>query len=254
MADFMGFDLDGLKKTIDNGAKAVQEGAKSIDLDKVSQTLTDAATEGANLASRAVGDVKEGFARTQEQPVEPADDGVALNEAFVRMMVYLAAADGDVTQSERTKLAEIGRGLDAGFDEYGNKLMDECLKQIESDREEFGQLNAVKMGAKSIISGLSMNAQEKKVLYWDLLTIAGLDGFDEEEIDFLRFVSAKLDLDPVLLQEMKNYYGTVVDLENERAKISRSNHPFKDIEPIAKEFDARSAAVSDAIRALIEDE
>lgn len=250
MANIRGIDLDGLKKTLSDGAKAVQENAKSIDVESTMHKLSDAASAGADVATALVDGFKEGYGKSEQTEKQ---DTSPVTTAFVKLMAYLASADGDVTEEERSKFAEIGRELDAGFGEYGDVLMTECLRQVESDEKEFGRLSAVKIGTQKTLESVDLSDREKKTLCWDMLTIAGADGFDEHEIDLIRFISQKLGLDPTTLQEMKNYYGAVTDLEHEKALIAQSKRPFNEIEPIANEISDRQLAVADAIRDLIED-
>jgi len=249
MENIKGIDLDGLKKTLNDGVKTVQENAKNFDVNDAVHKLSDAASAGAGIATTLVNEFKEGYDKSDEK----ASGLPPTTTTFTKLMAYLAFADGNVTQEEYRKFVEIGHEIDEHFNEYGDDLMTECLSQVEANKEEFGHLNAVKIGAQKTLENLNLSDQEKKTLCWDMLTIAGADGFDDSEIDLIRFVSQKLGLDPVVLQEMRNYYGAVTDLECEKALIAQSKRPYNEIEPIANRISVRQLAVADAIHDLIED-
>lgn len=249
MENIKGIDLDGLKKTLNDGVKTVQENAKNFDVNDTMHKLSDAASAGAGIATNLVNEFKEGYNKSDEK----ASGFSPTTTTFAKLMAYLASADGNVTQEEYKKFVEIGHEMDGRFNEYGDDLMTECLGQVEANKKEFGHLNAVKIGAQKTLENLNLSDQEKKTLCWDMLTIAGADGFDDSEIDLIRFVSQKLGLDPVVLQEMKNYYGAVADLECEKALITQSKRPYNEIEPIANRISVRQLAVTDAIHDLIED-
>ncbi len=250
MTTFKGIDLNSIKHALDDGAKAIQEGAKTIDVDGAIHKISDVASNGASTASTMVGQFKQAYNGTEEEKAVVIPSST---EAFAKILAHLALSDGDVTQEERTKLADICRELGVSSDGYGDSVIAECSSQVESDQREFGRSSAIKIGAQKVIEGAYLNDQEKKTLCWDMLTVGGADGFDESEVDLIRFVSQKFGVDPVTLQEMKNYYGAAADIEREREQIGNSSRPYNQIDPIANELSDRQLAITDAIRNLIED-
>ena len=67
MENIKGIDLDGLKKTLNDGVKTVQENAKNFDVNDAVHKLSDAASAGAGIATTLVNEFKEGYDKSDEK-------------------------------------------------------------------------------------------------------------------------------------------------------------------------------------------
>ena len=95
--------------------------------------------------------------------------------------------------------------------------------------------------------------RDARLLCWNLLAIANSDGLDEREADFIRFVSERAGLDPVVFEEFRNYSDAIVEIERSQEQLKESDRTYSEIEPIMTEFEKRKQTIIEAAQALVTD-
>lgn len=244
MANFKGIDINGIKKMADEGLKAAQDGVKNFDAGEAMKKVADTATAG-------VDSVKKGIDGIKGQKPEPEESNAG--KQFIKLLCYLAAADGAVTQDEKSKVEEIAREMDEDFLEYGENMIKECVEQIEQDSHDFGYLGAAKVGAQNTLRDLNASEQEKKLLVWNLFAVASADGIEEDESGFIEFVSEKMGIDQAIVEELSSYNSAIIELSAAKEQLETNDHSYREIEPQVNEAVTQEQIILQAAQALIAD-
>lgn len=244
MAIFDGINLDAIKKTAEEGIQAAQKGIQNFDVGQAVQSIADTASAG-------VGNVTKAIDRVTGNAANEEDRGSG--EDLIRLLCCLAAADGQVTDAEKSKIKELAGEVDQGLAEGVDAAICECIDQIEDSSAEFGYQNAAKIEAQHILESLEMSGQEKKMLCWNLFAVSGADGLSDEELDFIRFVSEKTGVGKAVVEELGNYDSALVELGSAKQQLRSSNRSYSDVEPLVNELVIREQAILEAAQALIMD-
>lgn len=227
-----------------------------IDLAGVGKKLGDDINSSVNNAKQALGDAAGKMGDVLKKD-EKRGEPIRIKKDFVKLLYYLAVSDEKFQENEKKSFEEFGCELDSDFETYKETLIKKCDEQIRTCEKEYGYFNAVKLGAQKVLQELGsqpgITMQDKKLLCWDLLTIAGLDGFEDSELDFIRFTSEKIGVEPAILLEMQNYYKAVIALDNELEWLKPSMRPYCEIAPVVNELGKRRLEITDAIHDLIQD-
>jgi len=265
MGLFGGFDLDAIKKQAEDGIKAAEKSVRDADIAKkaqeaahhvikdageASKNIAGAAGSVSNEATKIVDGASAKIRKRMSATKEPASSG---SEAFLRLLYYLAAVDGSVSDAELMKIRDLALSMDDGFDEYEERLSSDCLDRVERDTKEFGRLNATKMAAQYSIENLDLTRREKRLICWNLLAVASSDGLEKDEMSFIEFVCSKMGVDDSDFSELRNYSLALLDLEQERRSLTESNRPYKEIEPLVNEISDRKLVIVEAAQEFVND-
>ena len=266
-------NVDSIKESLVDGVKAAQEGISNIDVDELVKNASDAATSGAKAIQDAVSniDVEEtvkgakdaassgidAVGKAVESIAHKAPDKEEENDPSLRKMVELlwcmAFADEVVTDAERETLNELSGGIDAHYEDYRTEIEDEFSLKLTENSKEFGHLAAVKIEAKDIIESLELTPTEAKLLCWNLLALASSDGIDDNELDLIRFIGERSDLEASIVEELRNYSDAIVETANAREQLKQSTKSYSEIEPLISELASREQTLIEAAQSLIAD-
>lgn len=236
-------DAEAIGKAVGGGIKVAQKGVQQIDAEKAAEDAKNLASFGASNASKLIGKLKKKSA--EEEPVTFKE--------FIALLWYLANIDESVSAEEEQKIAQIALSLDEQSPEYMDEIAQECAENFSESRREFGVQSAAKIEAQKLIESLNTSARDAKLLCWNLLAVANADGLDDREADFIRFVSEKAGLDPVVFEELRNYSDAIVEIESARKQLKESDRSYASIEPLVNELAEREQKIIQAAQALITD-
>lgn len=246
MALFKGIDVGKIRESVENGAKAVQDGIANIKPEELAQNMKERASSGASNVGKAV----EGVISKHKRSNEPDNSGM---KDFVALLWYLALVDGTISQEEREKIVELAREVDEDYESYIEEIETDCTKNVEAQLNDFGRDGAVKVEAMRVIETMELTPLEAKFLCWNLLAAANSDGITENEVAFVRFVAEKSGVDPALFEEMRSYCDALAEIESTRETLRSSNRTFAQIEPLIKELERREQVIVEAAQALVMD-
>ena len=239
------------KTAAQEGAAKAQVGVKALktvtkkEADKLSETVKNAAdrrkTEKAAAAEKAAAESAYGKA------VAP--------RSALKIFYYLMEADGKIAAEEEEKFGEIGKELDAEFDEHKDAVIGECKAQSEKMIVEEDYYDVLRDGVEDALSEdlLSITGYiPPKLLLWDLMVIAYSDGeYNETEQRLLKYIMRKLDIPKDVFLEMETDLLTIHDIEGEIAWIKTTDRPYLEIENQIKELEKRKNDIFLAAKALI---
>lgn len=234
------------KEALEAGVKAAQEAVSSIDVGEVAEGAKNAAMEGANAIGKAIGDA------IQKTPEEIEEETESVRD-FVALLWCMAYADGAVTHAEASTLDEISKTLDENYEIYADELKRECELVIQEGGKEFGYQNVVKIEAQKLIESINPTSTDAKLICWNLLALANSDGLDESELDLIRFVGEKSNIDSAAFEELRNYSDAIVEVERSIEEMKQSGRSYGEIEPLVAEFAHREQKILEAAQSLITD-
>ena len=232
-------------KALGSGIESARDGIANFKVEDAVQGVKDATKGGASAVGKAIESV------SKKAPEEEGESSPLRN--YIALLWCLVYADGEVTDAEKKAFDELSRTLDESYVSYSAELMQEYELAIQASRKEFGLHNAVKIEAQRIIESLEPSPEDAKLICWNLLALAISDGLDESEIDFIRFVGEKSDVDPAVFAELKNYADAVVEIEESIEALKQSGRSYGEIEPLVTEFAKREQTIVEAAQALIAD-
>ena len=233
-------------EALESGAKSAQESIANFNMEDAVQSAKDAAAGGVNAIGKAVGDI------AQKTPEEPEEDTSSIRD-FIALLWCMAYADGSVSETEAVALDEISIALDESYESYASELKQECGRIIQENGKEFGYQNAVKMEAQKLIESIKPTPTDAKLICWNLLSLANSDGVDDSELDLIRFVGEKTEIDPAAFAELKNYSDAIAEIERSIEELKQSGRSYGEIEPLVSEFTQREQTIIEAAQSLITD-
>lgn len=246
------FDVDAAVQKAKDGiegfdmttaVKSAQESIANFDVDAAVQSAKDAAAAGAAKIEEAV----EKYRAEGDADEEPS------YREFIALLWCLASVDGAVTAAERDKLAELALSLDGAYGEYSAELERECMERLEQGALEFGQAHAAKMEAQRLVELMKPTPRDARLICWNLLAVANVDGLDAVELDFIRFASEKAGIDAAAFEELCNYSNALVEIEAAREQLRASGRSYAEIEPLVNELAQREQVIIGAAQALVTD-
>lgn len=246
------FDVDAAVKKARDGiegfdvtaaVKSAQEGIAGFDVDAAVQSAKDAAAAGAAKIEGAV----ERYRAKGGEEEEPS------YREFIALLWCLASVDGTVTAAEQGKLTELALSLDEGYSDYSAQLEQECAERLEQGALEFGQANAAKMEAQRLLELMQPTPRDARLICWNLLAVANVDGLDAAELDFIRFVGDKAGIDAAAFEELCNYSSALVEIEAAREGLRASGRSYAEVETLVNELAQREQVIIDAAQALVTD-
>lgn len=246
------FDVDAAVQKAKDGiegfdmttaVKSAQESIASFDVDAAVQSAKDAAAAGASKIEEAVGRYR----------AEGDASEVPSYREFTALLWCLASVDGAVTAAERGKLAELALSLDGAYGEYSAELECECMERLEQGAREFGHAHAAKMEAQRLVELMAPDPRDARLICWNLLAVANVDGLDAAELDFIRFVGERAGVDAAAFEELCNYSNALVEIEAAREEMRASGRSYAEVEPLVNELAQREQVTIDAAQALVTD-
>lgn len=250
------FDLSKIREGVESGAKMAQEGLaagiKSAQ-EGLSNFKVDDMVEGARGAvatgTSAIGGIIDGIVPKDSKEDEPPSSC----REFVAILWYLVHVDGAFSVEEREALDRIAGDIDSNYSAYASELEEECASTYKVSVAEFGLQAAAKVEAQKIIESMEISPRDAKLMCWNLLALAGSDGIDESELDFIRFVSAKAGVSQSVFEELRNYNDAIVEIGTTCDQLKASDRGYSEIEPLVSEFEKREQVILEAVQALVSD-
>lgn len=255
MGLFDKLDIAKVRGVVETGAKMVQENVRNVSLDQLSAEVADAGKKVADGAADAlnagVSAGKDAIQRVAAEvsKQESADDHVGRN--VVSLLWFLAHADGVVTDDERVAVAQMAPAFDEEYETYAADLEQDCAARLRASAAEFGAQNAAKVEAGRVLDSMDVDEASGKLLCWNMLALAGADGLDQAELDYIRYVSQRAGVDHAVFEELCNYRRAIDEIEASKERLKSANRSYGEIEPIVSEFSAREAKLVEAAEALV---
>jgi len=215
---------------------------KGLNLDSIKKKME----EGKNKLAETADTLKEKIVKKEEQ-TDP------FSELFIRLMYDVMILDGTVSEEEMLSFREMGKEIDPDFETYADLLKENVNQSVLDNEKEYGRVNAVKMDAQSALKSFELSNPQKKLILWNLLTIAGSDGITDGEQDLIRYIAEKAELNDTSYRELEMYYHTAEALEEEERKLKESGKSYKEVEPLVNEVNERKLVIVKAVKELIEE-
>ena len=173
----------------------------------------------------------------------------------IKIIYYMMAVDGQITQSEEEKFDEICMALDPDYPVNKDDIISECRNQLDKLIDEDDYYDVIQDGVEDAIIK-SMKTEDSfitpKILVWDLLTIAySDDSYDAIERKLLKYIVRKLDIDKAVFAEMESSILTLMDLEKELKWIKTTDRPYLTIEAMVNEIQDRKSVIFESVKDLI---
>lgn len=238
------------KGAIEAGMKAIQDGASNVRADEIAQGAKELAEGSVAAIGKAIGDIS-GGKPSEENP--PQDDTSQNLKDFISLLWLMTYVDGDVSDLEKEKLNGIAYGIDEGYGSYAEEIERACVSRMVEGSREFGRLAAAKIEAQKIIESFDLTKRDARLVCWNLFAVAGADGLVDDEGDFIRFIGEKAGVEAVVFEELKSYSEAIVEIGIARDRLAQSNRNYGEIEPLMDEFAKREKCIVDAAQALISD-
>ena len=175
----------------------------------------------------------------------------------LRIILYLMAADGVITQDETDQFHEIGVALDEDFSTYESELVGEgrtLVEQLAGDEEDLHATLLDNVGKiiheeRECKAGVSA-----RVLLWDLLTVAYSDEeYSPYEKKLIRYISKGTGVDYAIVLEMEQTLRTLHAVESEEEWLKDTDRQYSVVEERVRELDTRKEAIMNGVYALMAD-
>lgn len=255
MGLFDKLDIAKARSAVEAGAKKVQENVRNIDLDQLTaevasagKKVADEATDALNAGVIAGRDAIQKVAA--EVSKQDGSDDYA-GRGVVSLLWFLAHADGTVTDDERMAVAQMAPAFDEQYETYAADLEQDCAARLRASAAEFGTPNAAKIEASRVLDSMDVDEASGKLLCWNMLALAGTDGLDQTELDYIRYVSEKTNVDHAVFEELCNYRRAIDEIEASKEQLKQTDRSYGEIEPIVSEFSAREAKLVEAAETLV---
>ena len=247
------FDKERLFDAIQHSSEKVKKAVQDIDVDELSKK----AKEGA----KALGDRVKDIDIMEKLPGKDSDDsdseGTMISPAdysVFKIIYYLMLSDRGVLTEEEEKYREIAAG--SGYEEAVklSVIEEECIAQIEKAVDEEDYFEVIREG---IEQELRIFEEEEAVitpeaLVWDLIIVANSDmDYSDTERKLIKMVSRRLNVEKAVFLEMENAMETLVAIEKEEDWIKTTDRSYAEIDSVVKELERRKEAVLESIKELI---
>lgn len=241
-------DLDDAKDKLQDTAAAVKSKVDDIDLENVKGKVHGAADSVKGLFDSDEDDLEDDLPETEKIRMITPDNAM-------KVFYYLMTVNGNAIQDEMDKFEEIGKELDARFDEHKTGVIDSCKKQMDKMIDPEDHYAVIQEGVDDAImsqENIADNVISAKLVVWDMLVIAFADDhYDELERKLIKHVVRKLDIDKAELLEMESSYLTLKDLEKEEEWIKSTDKQYRIVEAALNEIADRKSVVLESVRNLI---
>lgn len=234
--------------------KKTTESFKDIDFKDSLKDLQDKGKDTFDVLKKkseeTIKKVEDALSKTNEKTYK-----LTIQDAL-RIMYYLIAIDGELTNDELDKFVLIGQDTDPGFHEYKTELLKELKQTIEAtDKEDYEDNIRDLVGEAILNSQYNKNAKiDGKLFIWNLLAISYSDGEClESERKLIRYVTKQLEIDKSVILEMESYVYTLNAIEKEEFILKQSNKPYSIIESKINELSDRKKAIMQGVHALLVD-
>lgn len=246
-----------VQQVVESGAKRVQDGVANVKLDELATGAFDAGKKALDEANAAVsnaatagkdafGKVLAGTGLVKQDVPKPPD-----RRDMVSLLWFLAHADGSVSDEEKTSISQIAPLLDEAYGSYAAELEETCAERLTNSAREFGASNAAKVEAGRTIDAMDASGLNERLLCWNMLALAGSDGIDDAELDYVRYVSERTGVDHAIFEELVNYRRAIDEIAASKEGLKSANRSYGEIEPLVSEFSARQMKLVEAAQALV---
>jgi len=247
--------FDGLikksKELIKEKVDKLPEGMNSEELKKSMKNLIDASADTfANMRKRAEENakaVKEALRKSEEET-----NNLTIEDAL-RIIYFLMAVDGKISEEEQKKFIEVANEMDKDFYIYNDEFVDAMNQFINSIDEDYDHYindyvaEAVRHSRNNVEAVIPA-----KVLIWNLLVIGFSDGecLDIEK-KLIRYCAKQLDLDKSVILEFEGYVRTLMAIIKEEEWLKTSNRSYIEVEKELNELADRKLVIMQGVSALI---
>lgn len=248
-------NIGKLKESAEEKLKEAQASLQSTGAEEWVNRAKEAAAIGAQKAKEATEEGAEALSGLANRLVSKnaAERPQSNLREYAALLWCLASADGVIAEAEQQKVDELVSTLDPTYSEYAAQVKEETSWHLAAAAAEFGKANAAKVHAQSILQGMELNQQEAKMLCWNLLVLAIMDEADQAELDLVRFVGQRANIDQSVVEELTSYACAVCEIDQARAAMNTSDRRLAAISPLLAEYDQRRNTIISAAQALVTD-
>ncbi len=212
------FDVEKAAKSTGETISGMADTIRNTKPEDIKAGLTDMADKGGKALKSYVDNVIQTSKDVKEALKVEKDNSTISLESAMTIIYLLMAVDNTVDKQEIVVFKEIFNETELEPTVY-DSITERCNKIIEEAQSDY-YLDVIHENILTILkeeqpSDLRIN---KKLLLWNLLTIAKADGsYSEEEQRMINTVSRTLSIDKAILPEMEMAYDSIMDID--QAKV-----------------------------------
>lgn len=248
---------DAIKKKAEDTIEKVQEN-EAFSKENISLKMKEMAQKG----SEAVAKFQKESKKTSEAVKEVLNKekskkiGVSTSCAL-KIYYYLISVDKNLDEIELDKYFEIGKNTDIEFDSKKDEIIDACNNVLDKALNDEDYYDLVHDSVGDLLRESLYNDDNTvptKLLLWNLITIANIDGqINNDEERLIRYISRTLNVDQQTVLEMNASLNTLLEIEKEEYLLKNSDKKYSEVEPLINELNDRKQAIMQGVHALILD-
>ncbi len=222
--------------------------------------IQKAANDTVKKTQKSINDLKEKNENTKKAVKKALDTETVNNDIskknFLKIIYYLIAVDGKITDEELADFDEIGMATDKNYESYKQEIISECEKNIDKafDNDDYYD-NIRDTVSKIIISNKGAeNGVSPKTVLWNLIVVAYSENdYSEVEKKLIRSVSRDFDIENSIVLELEHSMETERALEKEEKDLSNDSRPYSIVNKEIEEIKKREKAIFENVNNIITD-
>lgn len=238
------FDVQEAAKSTGQTISGMADTLRNTKPEDVKAGIVDMADKGSKALKGYVDNVIQTTKDAREALKEEEDHSEISLENAMTVIYLLMAVDKNIDEEEIKLFKEIFNETELDAALYPS-IIDKCNTIVkEAEKDYFFDViheNILSLLKKEEKSDLMIN---KKLLVWDLLTIAKADGFySEDEQRMINTVARALSIDKSILPEMEMAYDSIMDID----RFKTEDKSFKE------QLEHRKEIIMKSVYQLIDD-
>jgi len=273
------FDFSKLKKTLKASAEDAKIAAEKVQ-ESVKENMPDSIKKAAqsetavaisDKLNKAVEKGKSTLSETSERLKKTREDtknalrearesklkNLVSSETALKIIYYLIISDGQINADEKEQFNAIGQSMLDDFESVRFDMMskgDEIL--VHAGEKAYGDLvyEAVILDLEYDHIESPDQSIKARQLLWNLIVVSYSDGLHSDtEQRIIEAIMRKWDISDSVLQEMLEAMETLLAIQGEKKRFSKSQRPYAEVQIQVKELENREAIIMQSIHQLIAD-
>lgn len=177
--------------------------------------------------------------------------GLDVDKNFLKVIYYLISSDRKVEDSEMEKFNELIKKY-SSLSSANQNIIFECEKQLEKSFDSSDYADVLKEGIDECLRASYFDEQGKRNLVWMLVNVAFSDNdYSDTEINLIRYVVRKLDMDKSYLAEMEDSVKALVALQNKKSWAENCGKSYNDVKAIIDTIEKDREILTESITNLV---
>jgi hypothetical protein len=273
------FDFSRLKKTLKESAEdakiAAEKAKKSVkenipdSIKKVAQSetaiaISDKLNKAVEKGKSTLSETNEPLKKTREDTKNALKEAkenklknLVSSETSLKIIYYLIISDGQINDDEKEQFNAIGQSM---IDHFEN-VQSDITRKGDDILSHAGEKAYSDLVYEAVILDLEhdhIESPEQSIkarqLLWNLIVVSYSDGLHSDtEQRIIEAIMRKWDISDSVLQEMLEAMETLLAIQGEKKRFSKSQRPYAEVQIQVKELENREAIIMQSIHQLIAD-